>query len=212
LKNDPYFRPEGISSRLTLAITVIAAFIYGLQWYQMRKSMENDDRAWIKIAIGQVIPPNTNYPIIIPLTFTNIGKTPARKIQIKTAVKIVLNHESFDFAYDHAIGVTTGVMFPDQPNPAVDARTVYSHGARNLTTDELSDLTNGQAFVITYSSVTYLDVFGNPHWTLPLLQQSAERQFPEYTAVYCVALAAPASGLVRCRGLPIPLFNWDGDS
>jgi hypothetical protein len=151
--------------RATLIVGVIAAFIYGLQWYQMRKSMENDERPWIEVATGKVPQPNTNSPLVTPLTFTNIGKTPARKVEIETVVKVVLSHEAIDFSYQPSIGGSTGIVFPNEPAPAVDARTIEEHQVRNLTVNELDNLTHGKAFVITYASVSYEDVFGNAHWT-----------------------------------------------
>jgi hypothetical protein len=129
------------------------------------ETMKTDQRAWVMIIPGTAPDPKEGQAVSIPVKVLNTGKTVARKVEIKIITKIMLNHESFDFSYAKAPTAITRVIFPNQPATDLNSSTSKDGKTYNLTHEDVEEFRSGNAFVVTYVSATYLDIFDVPHWT-----------------------------------------------
>jgi hypothetical protein len=132
------------------------------------KSMRTDQRAWVIMApeVSPDLVPEA--ALKLPIDVLNSGKTVARKVVMEAEVKVMLKGEPFDFSYDkRSVEMKTGTIFPN--NGSATQITISTTNDRNnprkLTTAEVQNLREGRAFVVFYSSITYLDIFDVTRWT-----------------------------------------------
>ena len=161
LETKPHFRKLEFGVQLlTLLIATIAAMIYGFQWYQMRKSLEVDQRPWIRIS-EEVKPFDEAKPeeIYVRFHLLNSGKTPATHFDARFFVEKVQNGKEPILSEAHfESGFSMGAMFPAEPEDIV--REMY-----RLTPTELEDYKSGKVFFVIYTKATYTDFFKIDHWT-----------------------------------------------
>jgi len=187
---------ERIMAILTFAGVVIAIFT-GLIFWKQLDEMKTDERAWLNISSGIVQFPKdissvSTVPVSVPMTINNIGKTAARTIRSEFVMDYEVNGQSPDFVYDGRVRTysTTGIMFPNAPQPVEVAFAKAQLGnpngpaeSRYLTPSEYQDLSNGNAYMAIYARATFADIFGTQHWLR-----------------YCTFFAAPnAKAIVTAR-------------
>jgi hypothetical protein len=137
----------------------------------IQRQMRQDQRPWISVELGGTPVPNTekgtvtfntveNQPIEIPLRITNVGKTPARRVEAQFFVEIVKNGQIPDLHPKKKAdnGYSAGIIFPNIPNPTNASR------LRPIIRSEMKDLVEGKSYIAAHGRVDYRDVFNIPHW------------------------------------------------
>jgi hypothetical protein len=161
---------KGWIDRATVLVAIAAAAIAGLQWFEMRRTLLVDQRAWVSV----VLPPS--FPLegaAIPASFqiTNTGKTPAKQIEGDIVATVLKKGEepSFDLGTGHPHSrIFVGAIFPNGPiNSTIPISRYGPYSAETIVpTPELRQaIASGESFIIFYGRITYVDVFGIPHWT-----------------------------------------------
>lgn len=141
----------------------------------IQRQMRQDQRAWIKIEFGPLVSHDnptkgTSIPTVAA-TITNTGKSPAKKIFVKMTMEKVPNGQSPSFTFPLPITVTIGSMWQGRLEPLRDVTILWINPQtkevepRPLTAAEDAELVHGKAYIATYATVTYEDVFGIHHQT-----------------------------------------------
>ena len=164
-------------------IAATVAIIYFLQLRVMINQlaqMRLDQRPWVSITVEK-IPIAENQPIAVAVHVVNIGKTPARSIDISTAVEQIDSDktpQSFEPCYPGCpphVKLTTGALFPQNPmvfqtgllsplkeppreQMPMPPQIILSH-------DDYTKLMSGKAYLATYGVAVYYDSVGTQHWT-----------------------------------------------
>jgi hypothetical protein len=152
-----------------LALLLSTGFA-GLQWYEMRRALMVDQRAWVSV----VGPPN--FPLegaAIPasIQIANTGKTPAKHVEGHVIATVLKKGEepSFDFSTGHPhTKIRTGVIFPNAPfNVTIPVARYGPHSEETIVpTPELrQEIANGESFIVFIGKISYVDIFGTSHWT-----------------------------------------------
>lgn len=199
---------EIISISLTLVIagsTVTYAIVAIQQWRAMRDSnrinLRSVGRAWIQPSSG-AFPFNDADPdhvrVTVPLSYRNIGKTPALKMRAQMVLENLRNGESPTFDYNKPRSTySVGIVFPDEAKPSQVKLLEYDPGnapygvrERTLSRAEYQALVNGDSWLALYGTVDYEDVFHIHHWVhycnwFPLVagQVAAAGSCTEYNSV-----------------------------
>jgi hypothetical protein len=138
------------------------------------QSMRVDQRAWMTVSVptkSALVGSDTKpIPASIPITFDNIGKTPAVNIEMKIVVTIQKSDELpvFDYTPGHArYLISDKVWFPHSPDTQPFNAT--AHGPTGVITfivrrPLLTDLLQGRKYLVAHGSIMYDDVFGIHHW------------------------------------------------
>jgi hypothetical protein len=159
-----------------LVITAVIASIYYFQLLSMqdsvelsRKSMQIDQRAWLTLEMaddGIVADPSS-----VKMCLKNIGKTPAKTIDIDVVVEIVRtgNAPRFDYTLPHQ-QMRIGVLFPNQTVPItaqlaekdwIQAGSRKFAQGRPMNDIERTQLSSKTAYAVTYGTTVYWDMFGD---------------------------------------------------
>jgi hypothetical protein len=148
-----------------LAVIVYAVLTY-LQWKDLSHNFRIDERAWLEVrrkgdtggmfALGTLTPGDTIQPQ--KLVLTNIGKSPAMNIEIRSSSEIAYNEVGPTFGYEVTAFSAAGMSFPNRPWE-------FPGGAYlNLDESLQRKFFGGRAFLATYGTVTFNDIFGITHW------------------------------------------------
>jgi hypothetical protein len=151
-------------------VLIVYTTFAGLQWEAMHDALLVDQRAWLSV----VIP--TNFPLagaFIPasIQIANTGKTPAKDVEGDIVATVLKKGEqpSFDFSLGHPHNrIFAGAIFPNEPiNTAISLVRYGPQTPQNIVpTPQLrEEIANGESFILFYGKITYIDVFGSPHWT-----------------------------------------------
>jgi hypothetical protein len=160
---------------LTLAGIVIAS-LTGLIFYEQLHEMRTDQRAWINLTVGaaKVTKDSAgNASITVPITISNTGKSPAKKVLAEVVVEKVRNGDSPEFIYENRSRTysVSGTLVPNATEE-MDASLLKGklHGTGEadsepvfLTPFQYQDLTDGTSFLAVYARTSYVDVFDIPH-------------------------------------------------
>jgi len=149
-------------------LAVVTTWILYSQLWQMRV----DARPWIQFKPSDQIPmPQVGSPIIAPVRFINVGKTPAKGLLAYSFVEIVdidksphlLKPEGGDNgAWTRVI---SGVVFPEVVVDGV-AKSLDKQGVdRTITDAEYQRLIKGEAYLTISGIAYYKDVYNTKHWT-----------------------------------------------
>jgi hypothetical protein len=163
--------------------TAVLAIVAILQVVLVRSQLnyqKKDERPWIHAKLkGPQLALTENQPLVVPVEFSNLGKTPAREISVLLFVGIVDADKSPTLPDPEKDATTeqqytaavTGISFHEDPPFEIKA----VRRAKNpktgqwedwlLTTDELKALQDGKSYLVTYSIVHYVDTLGTKHWT-----------------------------------------------
>lgn len=134
--------------------------------------MRQEERAWLIPAL-RIVSFKPNQPLVIPITFTNIGKTAARKVHGEFVALIVKNGEAVEFTLTNnnisSWIIEWGIIFPNDPLPAdiVVGRQPFKtiQDVLVIPTDvDIKQLDAGQVFLLVYGRITYRDMFNVEHW------------------------------------------------
>lgn len=130
-----------------------------------------EQRAWINITFGEVTW-NEGDPIYVPITTTNVGKTPAKNYFLHAVVRLVPNNleaeevlSSFPYQGIPHFQSFVGMMPPGGTHTGTATSYDQNSNARILSKEELSEMDTGRAFIVVYAEVRYTDIFGVDHWT-----------------------------------------------
>ena len=160
-------KAEWVISILTTCGIVVAVLTGVIFWLQLDE-MRTDQRGWIGLHIDEPIHLAVNQPLDATLHVKNIGKTPARRVEILSDIEEVKAEDAPDFGnpVKHSHTFRRAQLGDLYPNDSVDF-----HAARDreimipaiLTDTENSDLTNGKAYLAVYGHVWYKDIFKKQH-------------------------------------------------
>jgi hypothetical protein len=125
----------------------------------------NEQRAWI-VARDPSTPIKfaAKEPITFPVSFVNIGKTPAANIEAFVRVELMQSGQEPSFNYVPGTSMTfrNGELVPDdEVSREIPARA--NHDPIILTLDRVSRLLDGSEYAAFYGDVTYQDISGR-HW------------------------------------------------
>ncbi len=166
---------EVLMALLTLVGLCVAAFS-GAILLRQTYAMITDQRAWIVTTGGQITYPKNSDglpSLMMHVTISNMGKTPASKISSAFVMAIIKNGESPSFKYANIPRTTdsTGIIFPNMPS-ALDAYLLQKTESqsdkvdiRYLSTPEFEQLTKGETYVAIYGLILYDDAYGVHRWT-----------------------------------------------
>jgi hypothetical protein len=137
----------------------------------IQRQMRQDQRAWIEI-IDDGIATTLSEPISTKITFTNIGKTPARHVDARFVATLFKNNVPLNFANKKAIiqEVFTGILWPDKPH-TLDVWSTKFMGVGEQPQDlviesgDFGNLQDDLIYAVLYGQVSYLDIFGVSHKT-----------------------------------------------
>lgn len=153
-------------------LTVVTAFIFYGQFREMRL----DTRPWIQVKPTLQIPMlQVGAPISIPMSFVNVGKTPAKRFLAYMFIEVVDTDKSPHLPNPEGADkgtytfITTGVVFPtvsfDTVAKLMKPTSETTGETRPLTDSEYQRLMQGQAYLAVYSVAFYRDAFNVRHWT-----------------------------------------------
>lgn len=103
-------------------------------------------------------------PITFPVSFVNIGKTPAANVEESVRVQLIQSGKEPSFSYEPGTSMSfrSGDLVPnDEISHEIPARA--NRDPIILTLDEVSRLLDGSEYAAFYGDVTYEDISG-PHW------------------------------------------------
>jgi len=146
---------------VALPFAILYAIVTWNQWRDLRRNFTLDERSWIEFK-----PKNDNASLstfdsaYIPVDMVNIGKTPARKVEILSNAEVLDRQSAPSFNYNNGLQATTylGALFPNMP---LD---VHAGTFMPLSPEQRRDLESGKAYIVGYAIVTWEDIFGTPHW------------------------------------------------
>lgn len=167
---------EWIMAVLTFFGLVIAGLTGGIFWNQLNE-MQADQRAWMNLSAGKVgfgKDQSGQTTVVVPVTVSNTGKTPARHFFSNIVVEKIPNGQSPHFLYENVPRLTdsTGMFRPNtqisleaalvelDPKDAARQNTRY----RVLSEPERQELLEGKTYIAIYAYSSYDDIFGKHHW------------------------------------------------
>jgi hypothetical protein len=131
-------------------------------------SMRKDERPWIKVTTHSIVPAkpggrvpvDKTAPINTPFEYINIGKLPAKNVDVEIFIEVVKNGEEPLLNKGNFLeGSTVGIIFPNDPQNTSPGRPyILAEGA-------WEDFAAGRSFLVVYGQATYKDVFSTSHWT-----------------------------------------------
>jgi hypothetical protein len=150
---------------------VTASILYGQFWV-----MRLDTRPWIQVKASDQIPmPQVGTPMSAPMSFVNVGKTPAKRFLAYMFVEVVDIDKSPHLPNPEGADkgtytfVTSGVVFPnvtvDGAANLVKATSETTSEVRPLTDPEYQRLMHGEAYLAIYAVAFYRDAYNTRHWT-----------------------------------------------
>lgn len=162
---------------------VILAFAVGVVYFfqllsmrdsveHSRKSMQIDQRAWLKPTIPNFFPLNGS-TIPADVQITNIGKTVATNVVGKVVATVLKKGETppFDDYRNCYLKLYAGALWPNEIPPLTAHLTISKCGGAKsvepvVPDQELTRQINGkEAFIIFFGQLEYCDVFGVKHRT-----------------------------------------------
>jgi hypothetical protein len=99
------------------------------------------------------------------IQISNIGKTPARGVQIHVTARLVKEDEEPDFTKPHYMDpVYTGVVYPGLAiGGLMDLRD--ESGKQVILDDtQVQNFRSGQTYIVSFGKAEYRDIFGVSHW------------------------------------------------
>jgi hypothetical protein len=137
--------------------------------------MQNDERAWIAVRKN---PPKgeeilaidliEGQPVVVPMKYINVGKTPALHPQMHIFAEVVDADKEAHFkcmdAEENCPGLKgnisiAGIVFPNGDMPVIVSRQSPTTNA------EVSAWNNDRNYVAVYGIIRYDDIFRHQHWT-----------------------------------------------
>jgi len=136
----------------------------------IKRQMGVSERAQVKIIpdLDANIAFGANKELRIPIKLSNIGKTAATKIHIKSVVSILFVGEEPDFSYpsERTVHTITGNLYPGEPPYLLPIVMLEGKNKPHMVTQsEYESFIHGVKYEVTYGQVTYRDIFGVNHWS-----------------------------------------------
>lgn len=137
--------------------------------------MRVDQRPWIYIPNqNETFPDITDKaPLVYDVKVSNVGKTVAREVASIFVLAIVRKGKEPNYRFDDpdypAVHSRLGAVFPSDPVRPVQAALVKISDGHPIkrwpTHEEWIDIAIGNAYIVVYGQVNYIDGFGRSHWT-----------------------------------------------
>jgi hypothetical protein len=157
----------------TAALTFVAIYQYFVTNSQL-DVMRKDERAWVvvtdvdfkklKFEVGE--------DLSVPLTITNIGKTPATNIRGDFYIELIPNGAVPHFESPVLVRMTTsvGLLIPNAKMTIVAERANQGINPAKpdpepVTDAEIADYNAGGSWIAEHGALTYQDAFGVLHFT-----------------------------------------------
>jgi len=169
-------RPRAIEERkpwwkTALKISgVVAAIVYTVttvvQWKDLRRNFEADERAWIKIQYGWPDLPSYQPAAIgtMKVLLANVGKSTTKRIEAHAVMEVVDGSKapSFKLRQYHS-ALFSGPIFPTENTEFPVELLDQNNQPRPFTQTEFDGLQNGTLYLAVFGYVSYEDQFG-VHW------------------------------------------------
>jgi len=152
------------------------------------KQFHSEQRAWLSIELGTMHWAE-NEPIQVPMTLTNTGKTPAKRMTGHALVEKLLLGQVPHFG-QASIYMRTGIIVPNAPisswgfksgKPIAEQRVTDKQELLIMSKTDLADVVAGRAFAVAHGEIDYSDVFGVPHWTRFCIYNAASTALTSFT-------------------------------
>lgn len=177
-----------------ILFTAVLAGVGALQWDTLKGQMQMmggqldemriDQRPWLRIRPGDFSMP-IDGNVWAPMTVTNTGKTPAKRVNGWIIVRAYPKDKGIDFrdptaisqdeiGQGHGIPWTefyTGVAFPNDPLPVNNIRLIHEEPKPHTTSFEVwtkdmkARFDRREFYLEVHGRFTYKDSHGTPHWT-----------------------------------------------
>jgi hypothetical protein len=153
----------------------------------IQRQMRQDQRPWMRFDMGDskvnpTVSVKVGSSLVVPVRMTNVGKTPAERLQMFFVIEVVplgkdphlpKHHFIFDGRRTKpnplaAYRIRVGAMFPESHVDEMVPRLQIKNGTvveNFLSVPEANDVVNGKAYLAVFGEVSYFDVFGFRHWT-----------------------------------------------
>jgi len=166
---EPWYKTfQGWKTRLEL-IGILVAVGYGvvtyLEWRDLRRNFQAEQRSWIKIKLTPT-KWSQDTPVDLPLTLTNIGKSPITYLQADGVVEFVdaNSSPSFKMKQQHANLWQMDILFPSDYSKfdefIFDPVTKQHNPPKP---SEVDGFNTGKMYIATFGLIQYFDQFGM-HW------------------------------------------------
>jgi hypothetical protein len=160
-----------IALEVSAVLVVVAYTIFaGLQWEAMHDAWIIEQRAWVSVVVPSNFPlDGSSIPASIQIA--NTGKTPAKDVEGDIVATVLKKSEApaYDFSGGHPHNrLYVGTIFPNAPISTTITVARYGPQKAEPITPTLQlrqEIASGESFIIFYGKISYLDVFGKPHWT-----------------------------------------------
>ena len=156
----------------TFVLAVVAIYQFVVMSGQLAvmrdqvKVQRRDQRPWIKVQFkNHPLKPYSND--IGEVSFTNIGKTPALRIEVQHVNEFLSPDQSPTLDLTGLIShVSTGTLFPGSGDEHKDT-VQHSIGGKvgDFLPEEIDDYNSGKKYIVFYARVTYTDSTGADYWT-----------------------------------------------
>lgn len=136
--------------------------------YKQLSTMRIEQRAWITIE-HKAAPIAENKPLITEIIIRNIGKTPAKQVVTTFQVEKVKRDHPPDLGLIERKSVTTliGIVNPNVIVPGNIPLLGEKSELLNppvLRKGDVAEIKSGEAYIVAFGKVTYLDVYDTLHW------------------------------------------------
>lgn len=171
---------KGILEVAAIVAGIVYAFVTLCQWIDLRHQFAIEQRAWISVTHGD-LGLSENAPAVVPIIYSNTGKTPARHIEMLITMKLVLTDESpvFDYRIGTFRTAKVGMLMPNDPQP------IPFSSLESISPSQNAQITAGSILVMIYGKVDYDDAFGR-HW-VTFCSQPFRRPSGSHTAAEACA-------------------------
>jgi hypothetical protein len=138
----------------------------------IQRQMRQDQRAWIKMAPNpkdEKLTLTKGISVKYPIRVTNIGKTPAKNVEVHLVAEILRSTEGASLRYkkNHE-RVVIGILFPSDfddmdafllnpDKPGISDLPLLQHS-------QLESLKDGSTYLVIFGTAKFVDVFGTHHW------------------------------------------------
>lgn len=127
-----------------------------------QEQFRQDQRAWMGFSETPQWQTVVNKPLIVTVFFKNMGKTPAKKVQIAAMGEIVSERESPNFALENSATRERAVLVFPQQVISHDVNVTLPHTVLDSIT--FNDIKNGTKRIYIHGIHTYWDIFNRHQW------------------------------------------------
>jgi hypothetical protein len=155
---------------VALAAGILYAVVTCIQWYDLRKNFEADQRAWLQIGLEAATTldelAKRSPDAIVGIAVKNVGKSPSLRSVLDVNLEVTDSHSAPSLKLEGILHNNSeiSILFPNtQDMNGIPFPHTQNTAARKFTDAELSALRNGNSYLSAYGQIVYEDQFGR-HW------------------------------------------------